>query len=1311
MTTKTDSFTVYKESKQSPISPAVNAGVWGSWTYSWLNTIIKLGRARPLEETDLFSLPDEKKSQKLVDELEAEWNKEKQKQNPSLYTTIKNVYLRKIAPIGILRFISDMGTNFAPILIQYLLLFQAESQSQAAAGKEMPSFYYGLSYAIGIFAIQFYITVIQNKFFQLSLGAGLSVKTAFIGLIFRKSTKLSAAARQNFNSGKVTNLVSTDTARIEQFINMGHVLWTAPIQFSIITTLLILLLGPAALAGIVLLIVLMPLQKVLMGKLQAVRKEIAPVSDSRVKLIQEIISGIRVIKFFTWEDPFVKQVETIRAKEVQLVRKRSYVQAFVMAIVFAIPVFSAASALVIYGATNPLDPSRIFSALALFNQLRFPLMFIPMSIVSYAEFSVAIKRVQELLLAGELDEQPVADPSQTDAIVINDGEFHWEVTPGDNESKEMEQKMKKSESKKFLIKDSEIELTEGPSTNVKEKSTLTDINIRIPKGSLVAIVGTVGSGKSSLLNSLIGETKRISGDISFSGNIGYAPQQAWIQNATIKENILFGLPYIEDKYLRTIRACALEKDLELLADGDQTEIGERGINLSGGQKQRINLARLLYFGSDIVLLDDPLSAVDAHVGRHLFEKCIRTAMNGKTRLLVTHQLHFLPQVDFILVMKNGKIAEQGSYDSLINDNGEFATLMKDYGGTDDIADDDDNILDRRSSVDSLTRIKKGIEDKSEKTKNKLMENEDRAVGTVKKDVWLEYFNAAGGWTFLMLLVLVLILQEGARVGTDAWLVVWTRNSIPSLTTYWYIIIYFSWGIVQAITTYLVGVLFAYFGTGAAKSLHERAFTRIVRAPQSFFDSTPLGRIINRFSKDQDGIDSALIDAFRMFLSMLSTTISSFILISFATPAFLLTVLPISVLYYLIQSYYRSISREVKRLEALARSPLYAQLGETLDGIPTIRAYREQQRFINMNESRLDQCNSPSYLMIDLARWMSIRLESLGAVIVFFSAFFGILNREFLSPALFGLVLSYALQVTGTLNWTIRQFTETEIAMNAVERVSHYGHSLPQEAEAITNVRPSAEWPSKGDIEFKNISMRYKEGLPLVLQDISLKISPNEKIGIVGRTGSGKSSIMQVLFRMVEPSTGDIIIDGMNIKELGLKDLRAGLGIIPQDPVLFSGTFRRNLDPFNSYTDNDIWNALEKANIKEKVVETGGLEGLIQEGGENLSVGQRQLLCLARALLASPKILVMDEATANVDFETDAIIQKCIRSDLKDSTILTIAHRLNTIMDYDRVLVLDHGRIMEFDSPKILIGKENGVFRAMAEETGAENMQVFLKMFQ
>ena len=874
------------------------------------------------------------------------------------------------------------------------------------------------------------------------------------------------------------------------------------------------------------------------------------------------------------------------------------------------------------------------------------------------------------------------------AVIIKNGEFRWDSPSQLPHGKKLKKEQKKGNQTDY----SEMNLLEMNKMAQTLPSQLYDISIKIPVGKLVAIVGPVGSGKSTLLSSIIGEATKVSGSVFINGSIGFASQQPWIQNASIKDNIVFGLDFDEERYLKAIRDSALEKDLEILEDGDLTEIGERGINLSGGQKQRVSLARLLYFNADICLLDDPLSAVDIHVGKYLFQHCLKGGLGSKTRLLVTHQLHFLPYVDSIIVLKEGTIVEQGTFTELMKRKGEFALFLQTQE-IDQLKEDPVEVPEEKS--DALERIKKMLQEKNLREARGLMQEEDRSTGAVEAKIWISYLISSGFWIFLAFFSTILF--QVIRVFNDYWLVFWLQDSFSG-SILMYQLSYIGLSLAQTFAVWLFSFCFAKGSVSGAKTLHERALQRVLRAPLSFFETTPVGRILNRFSKDQDGVDNAVLDSIRRFVVNFTNAISVFAVIMINSPLFGVPLFFIVIFYYYVQNHYRKTSRELKRIDSVSRSPLYAQIGESLGGLSTIRAFREEPRFIEVNGRLLKNNHKPYYYLMSATQWLSLRLEFASAFVVFFAALFGVLSRE--NPAYtaskLGLTLTYAFTVTMVINICIKLFIEAEIAMNQVERIDYFGTSLKQEAPLfIPETKPKAEWPDQGVIEFRNVSARYSESLPLILKSISFRTKSCEKIGIVGRTGSGKSTIIQALFRMIEVSEGSIWIDGVDIKSLGLSELRQKIGIIPQDPVLFSETVRKNLDPFMQCDDKRLWDCLERSSMKSKIQEMGGLESMIDFFGANLSVGQRQLLCLARALVLEPKILVMDEATANVDYETDEKIQKCLREDLKDCTLVTIAHRINTILDYDRILVLDQGKVAEFDKPSELLSRPNGLLASMA----------------
>ncbi|TPX77540.1 hypothetical protein CcCBS67573_g01173 [Chytriomyces confervae] len=1267
-------------------------------TFWWVTKVIIKGSKKPLETADMWRINDSMAATGLAESFTKEFALQvalnaaalaqdakitdgskpkglKPGDGKILQRTIWKLYFHKIFPVGFINLGTNIFGNLSPLFINYIIAF-ASGRSLDPASNPL---WHGILLCFGLFFMQIASSLCSSNFFQFGQYYGVRVRTTMTALIYRKSMRLSAASRQEFNSGRIITMVSTDSSRMESFLWLVNVFWTAPFNLAMMIGFLIYQLGWPALIGVSILIALVPIQYKLFKLMSALRRDIAPVTDQRVKQTTEVLNGIRVIKFFAWEDSFLDQISRIREREIGLVLKRAILSAFGMTIAYVFPVLSAAVSFVVYAQFRVLNPANVFSALAWFSMLQFPLMFYPMLINSWADFNIALTRIESFLLAPELEDQPAVDTNHEFALSISDGEFLWEPSTASD-----------------------------PAANATEKSHLRDINLHIKRGELVAIVGAVGSGKSSLLNAIIGEMKRKNGSVVYSGSLGYAPQSAWIQNATLRENILFGNEYEPSRYQQTIQACALEPDLKVLPAGDMTSIGERGINLSGGQKQRVNLARLVYFDASIVLMDDPLSAVDAHVGKHLFEECILGSMRGKTRVLVTHQLHFLSKVDRVVVMRDGGIVEQGTYSELVKkEGGEFSALIQNYGSK------EEEELDKEVEAQSSDSKKVAVDASQKESNNNkdIMVVEDRDTGNVKAEVWLGYIRALGGPLFVVVCLFLLISLQAVKLSNDFWLTLWTSNRFPQLSQGAYIGIYLSFGVALCLLTFSFGVFFAFSGTRAAKQLQSLAITRIIRAPVSFFDTNPMGRILNRFAKDQDSIDQTLADSYRQFATSLASAVSTFVLIIYATPIFVAPLVPILAVYYFMQRLYRSTSRELKRLDSTTRSPLYANFGATLSGLPTIRAYGEQSRFIRNNDAATNANNSPFWLLGLSQMWLSVRLQFLGALLVLFAAIFGVLAADTIQPAILGLQLSYALQVTQILNQFVSQFTAIEIAMNAVERVEHYANRVEMEAAAVIDGhRPSNAWPESGQISFQNVTMRYGPEHPFVIKGVSFDIQNNQKVGIVGRTGSGKSSLMQALFRMVEPSSGKIVIDGVDTSTIGLKDLRSRLAIIPQDPVLFSGTFRSNLDPFHEHPDAEVWDAITRAGLKAKVSDSPeGLEGFIQDGGENLSVGQRQLVCLARAMLKKPKILIMDEATANVDYETDAFIQQALRSDFKDATILTIAHRLNTIIDYDRVLVLDAGLVAEFDSPHQLLNNTSSKFYAMVAETGTGNLEMLREM--
>ncbi|XP_038135455.1 multidrug resistance-associated protein 1-like, partial [Cyprinodon tularosa] len=859
-----------------------------------------------------------------------------------------------------------------------------------------------------------------------------------------------------------------------------------------------------------------------------------------------------------------------------------------------------------------------------------------------------------------------------------------------------------------------------------ENPTLRRLNVSIPEGSLVAVVGHVGSGKSSLLSALLGEMDKVEGSVAVKGSVAYVPQQAWIQNSTLKENIMFGQEMREDWYQRVVEACALQPDLEILPAGDQTEIGEKGVNLSGGQKQRLSLARAVFCDRAVYLLDDPLSAVDAHVGKHIFDHVIgpQGLLRDKTRVLVTHGLSYFPQTDLILVMVEGEITEVGSYQQLLAKEGAFAEFLKTYANVEQSEDgglaaeakseaaalengDVPPLIGSSAATAQTTASAEtdGGTDLNKKAKNpemgKLTEADKASTGRVKLAIFWAYLKAIG--VILSCISLLLFLTHHVvSLFSNYWLSLWTDDPVVNGTQPYRLTrlgVYGGLGLTQGVAVFGYSLSMSIGGIMASRYLHQSLLYDVLRSPMSFFEKTPSGNLVNRFAKEMDTIDSVIPNILKMFMGSMFNVLGSCLIILFATPLVAIIIPFLGLLYFFVQRFYVATSRQLKRLESVSRSPIYTHFSETLLGTSVIRAFGEQERFIQQSDQRVDHNQKAYYPGIVANRWLAIRLEFVGNCIVSFAALFAVMARDQLSPGIMGLSISYALQLTTSLTWLVRMSSDVETNIVAVEKVKEYS-STGKEAQwhhQPPTVPPG--WPTQGCIDIQGFGLRYRHDLDLAIRDITITINGGEKVGIVGRTGAGKSSLTLGLFRIIEAAEGQIFIDGVDIAKLGLHELRSRITIIPQDPVLFSGSLRMNLDPFDSYSDEEIWRALEFSHLKNFVSGlTNKLGHECSEGGENLSVGQRQLLCLARALLRKTKVLVLDEATAAVDMETDNLIQSTIRSQFEDCTVLTIAHRLKTIMDYTRVLVLDKGQMAEFDSPSNLIASR-GLFYKMAKDAG------------
>ncbi|XP_065206730.1 multidrug resistance-associated protein 1-like isoform X3 [Planococcus citri] len=1301
--------------------------------FAWFDAFAWKGYKKPLEDSDCWSLDYSNSSASIVPKFEKHWNKalEKVKKSPDVeirvrrengellrnggedvggisYKVNKSTKYASIVPalcrtfggtfaLGtILKVFQDVLTFVSPQILSLLIDF--------TGGKEY--MWRGYMYAIALFLVAFVQTLLLSQYFHRMYIVGLRVRTCLVSIIYKKALTISNGARRDFTMGEIVNLMSVDAQRFVDLMAYLNMLWSAPLQIVLALFFLWQILGPSVLAGLAVMIILIPVNGWVASKIKSLQFKQMKNKDSRVKLMNEILSGIKVLKLYAWEPSFEKQVLFIRNKEIKVLKEQAYLNAGTSFIWACAPFLVSLVTFAVYvlsSEKNVLDAKTAFVSLSLFNILRFPLSMLPMMISNLVQTSVSVKRINKFLNSEDLNSGDVTHENRPEALVIENGTFSWEGTKG--------------------------------------SPTLHNISLKVNPGALVAVVGPVGSGKSSLISAFLGEMYKLSGVVNTRGNIAYVPQQAWIQNATLRDNITFGEGVNNLYYDQVLEACALKPDLEILPAGDLTEIGEKGINLSGGQKQRISLARAVYYGADVYFLDDPLSAVDSHVGKHIFEHVIgpNGLLKKKTRVLVTHSVTYLSQVDFIVVVKDGSISESGSFQQLLDKKGDFSEFLVTYLKESSETDEEDldklkEILGEKKvtgeqlvrqksrssesdSVSSFSRQRSATSDEGSLRKRtsakenavgqKLIEVERAETGNVKWKVYAYYLGSVG--VFLTVSTIFMnFLFQGFSIASNMWLSKWSSdmNATTAEGTQdtdkrnMYLSVYALLGLSQAVIKFFFGLSIYLGAIKASLFLHNNLLSHILRWPVGIFDITPIGRIVNRFGYDIDVIDNVIIRNVEMVLNHIGTVISTLFIISYSTPIFVTVILPVGALYYFVQRFYVATSRQLKRLESVSRSPIYSHFGETVAGAQSIRAYGRQEKFIKQSEEKVDFNQKSYYPNIVSNRWLSVRLETVGNIIIFFAALFAVLGRDTLSPGLVGLSVSYALQITQTLNWLVRMTSEVETNIVAVERIKEYGETPQEAAWQVHNESVPNDWPTKGDIAFQDFKVRYREGLDLVLKGITFFVNGGEKVGIVGRTGAGKSSLTLSLFRIIESAGGKILIDNIDIGTLGLHTVRSRLTIIPQDPVLFSGSLRVNLDPVGAYSDEAIWRALELAHLKSYIASLAvGLQYEVTEGGENFSVGQRQLICLARALLRKTKVLILDEATAAVDLETDDLIQTTIRNEFKDCTVLTIAHRLNTIMDYDKIIVLDKGYIVEYDSPQALLKSKTSVFYGMAADAG------------
>lgn len=1172
------------------------------------------------------------------------------------------------------------------------------------------------------------------------------------------------------------NLIGVDAKRVSDFAAFNNIFPGSFFKLVVSLLFLLELLGwQALLAGFSTMVAVLPINIYFSKRYSDAQDRLMKVRDEKMEVVSEALQGIRQIKFSALEPQWEKKVSEVRERELKCIWNAFRNDVMLIGCWITSPIMLAAVSLAVYAALHgTLTPSVAFVSLGVFKALEVTLSVIPELTTDLVDAWVSIKRMDAYLRGAEISKIT----KEADEVTFDNASIAW---PSDNQEEDPD---------KFILR---------------------NIDITFPKGELSIISGKTGSGKSLMLAAILGEVDILDGSISvpraptqrhdmkankenwiIPGAIAFVAQIPWIENATVKDNILFGLPYDAYRYNKTIEVCALTKDIEMFSDGENTEIGANGINLSGGQKWRITLARAIYSRAGVLVLDDIFSAVDAHVGRHIFEKCLNGELGvGRTRILVTHHVSLCePKTKYLVELGDGRVLNAGLVSELeltgtleqIKSHEQIDQEIHDDEGSTAINSEGTSQHDTEPDGEPLAKVP------SKAQARKFVEDEGRERGAVKGKVYAAYLKYSGTWWFWSAVVFLFFFVQALTLGRSWWLRIWTgsyreeqqtlgvqiekqtyahqftlqqfsMNSTirpmaeanHSLGFYLGIYIFLS-TFTSIVSTFRYYYIF--FGSiRASRELFAKLNFVVLRAPLRWLDTVPLGRILNRFTSDFHSVDThmaySMAFAASAFLNLIGVVVAGL----FVSPIIIVMAFFLLLVCAFYAMRYLDGARPVKRLESITKSPVFEQFGSALTGVQTIRSFDKTQTYIERMYKKLDDWTVATWHLWLFIRWMGWRMAVVGSFFASFVAILILLAPE-IDAALAGFGMAFALEFSGHVMWTIRHYANVELEMNAAERIVEYTE-LP--TESLEGKSPPAAWPTEGRVEVNDLVVSYAADLPPVLKGLNFTVERNERIGVVGRTGAGKSSLTLALFRFLEARSGSICIDGIDISKIKLHDLRSRLAIIPQDPVLFSGTVRSNLDPFDNHTDAELFDSLARVHLISTEENENGHANLnlngngngtsnsdepssdipaisitgtgtstptssrrkntnifrnllspISEGGLNLSQGQRQLLCLARAIVSRPKVMVLDEATSAVDMTTDALIQRSIREEFGDSTLVVIAHRLSTIADFDRILVLSDGKVAEYGSPRQLWELEGeggeggmgmGMFRAMCEQSG------------
>ncbi|CAM6124334.1 unnamed protein product [Calypogeia fissa] len=1329
------------ETRLDPVDAELNKSWWSSLTFSWVTPIMETGSKRQLGYGDLFALPKDMTAEVCCSQLFRNWEKEKTlegPEQPSLFRALYATYGWPWLIVGVVKIINDSLSFSGPLFLNEIVKF-------LETGNE--DLLYGYVCAVGLGIVSIIRAFLGAHYTFLICRLRMQVKASITTMVYQKALCVSLSERSIFSTGEIQTFMSVDAERISNLVNCGHEIWSLPLQMGIALWMLYMQVKFAFLAGLGVIILLIPVNKWIASFMCSANESMMKEKDERVRRIGELLMYIRTLKMYTWEQFFLERVMQSREQELKFLGIKKYLDACCVYFWACTPtIFSLLTfgLFVMLGYT--LTAATVFTSLALFNILIAPLNSFPWVINGLVEGQVSLGRLckffscpemnqewtKEILLLSECEKEPT----------LNSATVNY------SDNGETLQESESSDDMAIMLENAAFSWSHSLVENYV--SIISQLSLAIPTGCLVVILGKVGSGKSSLLEAILGEMRCTYGSMLVNGRLAYVPQVPWIQAGTLSGNILFGKAYIADRYKSVVDACALDVDIQQMQGGDLAEIGERGVNLSGGQRTRVALARALYQDCETYLLDDPLSAVDAHVAAWLMEHAIAgPQMVNKTRILCTHHAQAIAYADIVVKMEDGRVTYLGSAGSdpsldIENnapaqesfpleipgppkglpcsvDTTTMSPLLQYFEEQSSRGVSQFMSPSKRMCSSGISSQRKSSSTTSTSTASnsqnmralkpgptkpvKLIEDEDRIQGHVQGTVYRAYGSFVN-WSVIATILVSVSLMQATRNGSDLWLAHWVdtdSHADGQQTLNFYLKIYIALAVANSIITLARAFSFAYGGMRAASRVHTAFIQKVITAPVRFFDQNPSGRILNRFNSDQYIVDDSLPFVLNNLLAQLFSLIGITVVLCVVQWLFIVVLIPLVLMYDRLQKYYRATSRELRRLDGVSRSPIYTSFTEALEGAATIRAFRAQAQFAAKNRENVGINLRSSYSELCASLWLSIRLQILAALLVFFISFLAIFSRQShsrlspLSAGLVGLGLSYASPIITTLNNVLAHLTETEKDMVSMERIQQY---MDLEAEPCDGcVEVPSDWPAHGNIAFSQVTLVYMPSLRPALHELSFDIQAGEQVGIAGRTGAGKSSILSVLFRLTPISSGKIFIDGVDISKVPLRVLRSRLSVVPQSPMLFEGTLRQNLNPAGNIDDVELWTMLKKCHMKEAVIGAGGLDLHVSECGESLSLGQRQLLCLARALLSCVQVLCLDECTANIDPETTTLLMKTVASECRDMTVITIAHRITTILEQDRVLILDHGSLIEEGEPKTLLEDPNSKFSGLVKVSG------------